>query len=89
MDRDGYLYLPGFLDREDVREVRLRICERLAEEGLLDPNALLEDAVAAPGADVAFRPDIVSGGAPRWRRPSTAPTLWRSTPPSSAARRRT
>ena len=65
MEEDGYLFLPGFLDREAVREVRLRICEVLAREGLLDPTRPLEEAVAAPGVDVAFRPDIVSGGAPR------------------------
>ncbi|CAN5443704.1 phytanoyl-CoA dioxygenase family protein [soil metagenome] len=65
MEEDGYLYLPGFLDREDVRDVRRRICDVLAEEGLLDPTLPSEDAIAASDAKVAFRPDIVSRGAPR------------------------
>ena len=65
MATDGYLYLPGFFDREEVREVRRRICDVLAEEGLLDPTHPRERAVAASGADVAFRPDIVKDGAPR------------------------
>jgi hypothetical protein len=65
MARDGYLYLPGFFDRDEVRGVWRLILERLTNEGLLDPTHPLEEAVAAPGADIAFRPDIVSGGPPR------------------------
>jgi len=65
MESDGYLYLPGFLNRADVREARLRICEVLAAEGLLDPAYPVEEAIAATDAKVAFRPDIVSRGAPR------------------------
>ena len=65
MERDGYLFLPGFFDRERVREVRRAICDVLADEGLLDPAHPSEAAIATPGAKVAFRPDIVSRGRPR------------------------
>jgi hypothetical protein len=65
MDEDGYLYLPGFLDREDVRAARHTICDVLAEEGLLDPAFSSEAAIAKPAVDVAFRPDIANSGATR------------------------
>lgn len=65
MSQDGYLYLPGFLDREDVREVRRKICDVLADDGLLDPAFPREQAIAARDVNVAFRPDIVRHGPPR------------------------
>ncbi len=37
MERDGYLYLPGFFDRDDVMAVRVTLTRRLGEQGLLDP----------------------------------------------------
>ncbi|CAN5470551.1 phytanoyl-CoA dioxygenase family protein [soil metagenome] len=65
MELDGYLYIPGFFDREDVREVRLKICEVLANEGLLNPSFPIESAIASESVEVAFRPDIVTKGPPR------------------------
>jgi len=49
MDEDGYLYLPGFLNRKNVQEVRSQICQILAKEGLLDPARPPIDAMAKPG----------------------------------------
>ncbi len=63
MDRDGYLYLPGFFTRAEVAPVRRRVCEVLAGEGLLDPAYPAEEAVAASGVEVCFRPDIANGPA--------------------------
>ncbi len=60
MGEDGYLFLPGFLDREAVRAARLEICQVLAQEGHLDPDHDPAEAIAAPGVDFAFRPDIAS-----------------------------
>jgi hypothetical protein len=60
MDQDGYLFLPGFLDREAVRGVRAQICGVLAEDGLLDPAFPPEAAIARPGQQVYFRPDIAN-----------------------------
>jgi len=63
LEQDGYLYLPGLLPRELVAAARRRVCEVLSEEGLLDPARPVEDAVAVPGLDVKFRPDIANGPA--------------------------
>jgi ectoine hydroxylase-related dioxygenase (phytanoyl-CoA dioxygenase family) len=65
IDDDGYLFLPGFFDREDVRAVRRAICEVLASEGLLDPTQPIEAAVAKPGVEMYFRPDIANESAAR------------------------
>jgi hypothetical protein len=63
MERDGYLFLPGFLECEDVRQVRLKICQVLQSEGLLDPNEPMEKAIAPEGVELYFRPDIANGPA--------------------------
>lgn len=57
----GYLYLPGFFDREAVRQVRLEICEQLAEMKLLDPAAELLDAI--PNSELALALDKGKGSA--------------------------
>jgi hypothetical protein len=61
MERDGYLFLPGFFDREEIKAARLAICRELSAEGLLDPSAPVENAIALSGGDRAFRPDIANG----------------------------
>jgi hypothetical protein len=63
MERDGYLFLPGFFKREEVRNVRLNICEVLNSEGLLDTSEPIEKAVAPEGVELYFRPDIANGPA--------------------------
>jgi len=50
MKEDGYLYLRGYLDREEVLEARAEITHRLARAGLLDENQPVMDAVSKPGA---------------------------------------
>jgi hypothetical protein len=65
MAEDGYLYLPGFLDRQQIATARQAVCQVLAEEGALDPNFPLEDAVAREGIKMAFRPDIANAGPAR------------------------
>jgi len=61
MERNGYLYLPGFLDRDEVNAARKAICEELSEEGLLDPDEPVELAIARPHTKMSFRPDIANG----------------------------
>ncbi len=69
MDRDGYLFLPGFLDRDAIDKARHAICETLSTEGLLDPDQPVDLAVAKSDANMAFRPDIANGhGAGRLMR---------------------
>jgi len=60
MAKDGYLFLPGYLNRDDVRAARLAICQVLQEENLLDPAHDMEDAVYKPGREMYFRPDIAN-----------------------------
>jgi hypothetical protein len=48
---DGYLYLPGLLDREAVRAGRMELLERVRAHGALDPAHPLEDGVLRPDAE--------------------------------------
>ncbi len=47
LERDGYLYLPGYLDREGVLEARHGVLHELAQLGALAPGSVPEDAIAA------------------------------------------
>lgn len=67
MKQDGYLYLPGYLDRQEVLAARGVITERLAAQGFLDPSAPAIDAVARPGAEIMFRPDLALDNPPLHR----------------------
>lgn len=58
METDGYLFLPGLLDAETVLEVRQVVTDRLAAEGLLDPEYPALDAISADNIDIKFRPDL-------------------------------
>jgi hypothetical protein len=59
---DGYLFLRGLHDREEVLQVRRGILEGLAARGALDPAAPLMDGVARP-ADGARPTSSVRGNA--------------------------
>ncbi len=50
MQEDGYLFLRGYLDREQVLEARAEITDRLAKLGLLDENYPAFEAASKPGA---------------------------------------
>ncbi len=54
---DGYLYIPGFLDRAEVIEARRSIVELLAEKGMLDPAYPTMDAVKSSTADLKHLSD--------------------------------
>jgi len=60
MRNEGYLYLPGYLDRDLVLETREVIVNRLAEEGFLDPRFPPMEAVAREGSDLKFKPDLAN-----------------------------
>lgn len=64
MSAEGYLFLPGLLNRKDVLRAR-RICaERLAERNLLDTRHDLMDCVAREDADCAFLAELAQDNAP-------------------------
>jgi len=67
MAEDGYVYLPGYLNRELVLEARKSVTERLAEEGLTDPNYPPDEAVAPPGSGLKFQPDLAHDNEPLHR----------------------
>src|ERR1043166_6655463 len=48
IQEDGYLYLPGYLDREEVIEARREITRRLAAAGCLHPDHDPMEAVVHP-----------------------------------------
>ncbi len=47
---DGYLFVPGALDREAVRAGRLELLRRVEAHGALDPAYPLEDGILRPDA---------------------------------------
>jgi hypothetical protein len=58
MREDGYLYLPGYLDREEVLAARLAVLGRLAADGRIDARHPLKDAVAAKEGGKSVRDDM-------------------------------
>lgn len=64
MREDGYLFLPGYLDRELVLETRGPILRQLAAAGELDPAYPPEDAMARPGSEITFRAELAIGNQP-------------------------
>ncbi|HZH98559.1 MAG TPA: phytanoyl-CoA dioxygenase family protein [Fimbriimonadaceae bacterium] len=60
-DEDGYLFLPGLLDRDQVLAVRLRMLTKLQELGYLDSASPLEYGKAREGANCAFLPELANG----------------------------
>jgi hypothetical protein len=64
LEEEGYLFLRDYLHREEVMEARQFICEALNEEGTLDPDYPIIEAVAKPGVKIAFRPDLAQNNPP-------------------------
>jgi hypothetical protein len=58
MEREGYLYLPGYLDHDEVMAARQVLAERLAARGLLDPSYPTIACKASRSADIAFAPEL-------------------------------
>ncbi len=73
MAEDGYLFLRGYLKRDEVLAARREIVERMAKEGALEPGTAPMDAILAKGRDIVFpsRPDDAkcAAGAPALQRP--------------------
>jgi hypothetical protein len=51
LEQDGYLFVPGLLDREAVGAGRLELLARVQAAGALDTAYPMEDGVLRPGAD--------------------------------------
>jgi hypothetical protein len=48
MAEDGYLYMPGYLDRAEVLETRAEVLRRIAQDGKLDPIHPVDAAIPVP-----------------------------------------
>ncbi|HZM06087.1 MAG TPA: phytanoyl-CoA dioxygenase family protein [Candidatus Saccharimonadales bacterium] len=64
MKADGYLYLPGLLDREEVLAARREVTDRLQTAGHLDPAYPPMDAVAQADAKISFLPEVARNNGP-------------------------
>jgi len=58
---DGYLYLPGFFERDDVLAVRDEFLRRLREAGALHPDGPDFEALASREAVTLSQPQAVDG----------------------------
>lgn len=47
-ERDGYLYVKGFWDREPIVDIRRRLTDRMAHHDLLDPDRAAIEAIPHP-----------------------------------------
>ena len=55
MSRDGYLFLPGLLDLDDVDAARRTVLQKLAKRGALDETApLMDGRVRADAQELSF-----------------------------------
>jgi len=64
MASDGYLFLPGYLDREQVMAARMSSLERLAEKGIFEDGFPLEEAILKPGQVLRSAQDVPIGNEP-------------------------
>ena len=70
MEEDGYLYLPGLLDGDEIMVARAEVMERLDRAGMLDENYPVIEGVVAPKAEYngastgPFMPQMTQGNQP-------------------------
>lgn len=58
LEDDGYLFIPGFFDRELILAARASVAERLAAEGALDPAHPVIDVIRHPDKSMGYRGDL-------------------------------
>jgi len=64
MAADGYLFLPGYLDRDEVQEARTSSLECLAGREIFAAGHPLDDAVLKPGQTLRSAQEVPLGNAP-------------------------
>ncbi len=64
MASDGYLFLPGYLDREEVKAARASSLEKLAEKGIFEERHELDEAILKPGQVLRSSQDVPIGNEP-------------------------
>jgi hypothetical protein len=60
LERYGYLYMKGYLDREEVLDARFSIVKRLEESGALKPGSDPMEAICQPDAGYGFNPEFAN-----------------------------
>ena len=63
MTEDGYLYLPGLLNRAEVEAARISVLERAAADGLLDPEFPVAKGILKPNINPYFKPEYAQENA--------------------------
>jgi hypothetical protein len=58
LEDDGYLFIPGFFNRDLILAGRASVTERLAAEGALDPAFPPIEAMGRPGKSLGYRGDL-------------------------------
>lgn len=61
MREDGYLYLPGYLDRAEVLDARAVLLDRLDSAGCLEPGMPVAAAIACKDHASYFMPELTQG----------------------------
>jgi hypothetical protein len=64
MAEDGYLFLPGYLDRQEVLATRTELLRRISENGMLDPAHPLEEGVPVSSWSKGLSADLAKDNAP-------------------------
>jgi hypothetical protein len=64
MAEEGYLYLPGYLDKDQVLAARMEMLRRISEKGFLDASQPLEEGVCLPHGLKGFSPELSKGNSP-------------------------
>ncbi len=57
---DGYLYMKGYLDRDQVLAARVTLTDGLAAAGVLDPAYPTTDGICKPGSGYVFKPELTN-----------------------------
>jgi hypothetical protein len=60
LDEDGYLYMRGYLDRDEVLGARASLTNGLAAAGALDPSHPPIEGVCQKGAGYLFKPELTN-----------------------------
>src|SRR4051812_41116234 len=57
---DGYLYMKGYLDRDEVLGARVSLTDGLGAAGVLDERFPTIDGVCKPGSGYVFKPELTN-----------------------------
>jgi hypothetical protein len=63
LEEDGYLFIPGFFNRDLIQAGRAAVTERLAAEGALDPAYPAIEGIGRAGQALGFRGDLAKDNA--------------------------